>query len=164
MSHFDNPILDGICPSWVDIEVRVKGILGGSLLKLGDIKAISSGSTVEVGEQREGGRVIQRTAGSVGHEAIWTLYASGYLKMQRALLPIAPLRGNQALISLVHFSIQILWTPPGSSDVFERRLKGCRLLGNKNDGAEGNDPSVYEMPLSPLEIADVVDGVEIVMI
>jgi hypothetical protein len=163
MSAFLYPVLDGVAPSWADIAVRITPN-GGNLIEMGDIQSISSGSTVEVGEQREGGRLIKRTTGSVSHESSMTLYKSGWRKLLQGLAASAPSRGNQRRVSLVHFSLNIQWTPPGSADIFERRIKGCRILGNANDSSEGTDAALIEVPLSPLEIADVVDGVEYVLL
>lgn len=164
MSAFDFPVLDGICPSWADIVVRAAPN-GGSLIDMGDISAINSGWTVEVGEQLEGGRVIKRTRGSVKYEAGWTLYASGYQKLLRALVGIAPLNAKgQKMISLAHFLIHVQWTPPGATDILEYKIKGCRLLGRKIDSAEGNDAQQIEMSLSTIEVVDVIDGVEVLAV
>lgn len=163
MSAFDFPVIDGIAPSWADIAVRVS-VLGGSLIEIGDIAALNFGSTVEVGAQREGGRLIKRTTGSLTDEASWTLYASGYLKLIDGLIAVAPRRGNQARISLVHFNISALWTPPGSNGILEKRARGCRLLSDQLDAAEGNDAQQIEMALSPLQIVSVRNGVEVVLL
>jgi hypothetical protein len=160
VSNFDNPVLDGICPSWCDIQVRIAGIPGGSLIELGDISAIDSGWEVELGEQREGGRIIKRTRGSVTPEASMTVYASGYQKLLRGLRAQMPLRGNQRLVSLAHFNINIQFTPPGSDDILEYRIKGCRIGGRKIAAAEGNDAQQIEIPLRPIEVVDVLDGEE----
>lgn len=167
MSHFDNPVLDGITPSWADIFVRVSP-LGGSLLEIGDIAAISGASKVEVGMQKEGGRGIKRTSGDLTHEAKWTLYTSGYLKLIRGLVARAQAlgftRGNQVLISLVHFTVNVQWSVPGGAEIFERRYKGCRVLSDSQDSAEGTDAEQIEMDLSPLEIVRVIDGVEVALL
>lgn len=164
MSAFDYPLTDGIAPSWADISVRVTAI-GGSLVKIGDIAAIDSGWTVELGEQREGGRVIKRTRGSVSYEASMTLYASGYQKLLRGLMAAAPRNARgQALLALAHFTVNVQFTPPGSVDILEYRLKGCRILGRTLNGAEGNDAQQIELPLNPIEIADVIDGTEIIAV
>ena len=157
------PVIDGVCPSWADMSVRASPI-GGSLLEIGDLLAISTGSTVEIGKQREGGRVIKRTQGSVDNEASWALYASGYMKLLRGLRGIAPLRGNQRQLSLAHFNISIIWTPQGSTEIFEKRLKGCRILTDQEDAAEGNDAAQIEMALDPIQICRVVDGEEYVLL
>lgn len=155
--------MNGVSPSWADIQVRVSP-LGGTLIEVGDISALSGGPTVEVGRQREGGRTIKRTQGTVSYEASMTLYSSGWHKLIRGLVAQAPLRGNQRLLSLAVFNIGVLWTPVGSDDIFERRYKGCRILGATQDSAEGNDAQQIEVPIDVLEIADFVDGVEIVLL
>jgi hypothetical protein len=163
VSHFDYPVLDGIAPSWADIAVRVSP-LGGNLIEIGDIAAIDTGWDVEVGEQREGGLVIKRTTGSVTSEATMTLYASGWQKLLRGIKALAPLRGNQRLISLVHFGVNVQFTPPGADDILEFRIKGCRIIGRKIAAAEGTDAQQVEVPLSPLQVVDVIDGEEIAAI
>jgi hypothetical protein len=163
MSAFLNPILNGVCPSWADIQVRVSGT-DVALLEMGDIAAINTGATVEVGEQKEGSRVIARTQGAVAYEASWTLYASGVQRLLRGLKDAAPVQGGQKQLSLVHFNINILWTPKGSAEIFEKRLKGCRILSDTEDSAEGVDAAQVEMALSPLQICRVIDGEEIVLL
>lgn len=164
MSAFDFPVLDGVAPSWADIAVRVSGVSGGSLIEIGDISALKTGSTVEIGYQKEGGRVIKRTRGDKKDEASMTLYASGYQKLLRGLRALMPLRGNQRLVSLVHMNVNVQYTPPGSVDILEYRLKGCRILARTIDGQEGTDATQVELPLNPIEIADVIDGEEYVLI
>jgi hypothetical protein len=163
VSNFLYPILDGIAPSWADIKVRASGD-GVPLIEMGDIQSISTGTTVEVGEQREGGVLIKRTTGSVSLEASWTLYASGYQKFLRGLRAKMPVRNGQRLISLVSFNIVVQWTPPGSTEILEYRIKGCRGLGRKMDSSEGTDAQLVELPLSPMQICDVVDDEEFIWI
>lgn len=157
------PVLDGICPSWVDIIVRISPI-GAPLIEVGDIKSINTGTSVEVGEQRSGGRVIKRTTGSESSEASMTLYRSGYQKLLRGLKDAAPSRGNQRLVSHVHFGIEVQHTPPGDVEIWCYRIKGCRLMGRALNGSEGNDADTVDVALNPLQIADVIDGEEIVML
>lgn len=182
MSFFSAPLLDGVAPSWADISVRISpssgggGAVGavigavanavvGNLLELGDIKAINTGTTVELGEQREGGRVIKRTRGSVSYEASMTLYASGWQKLIKGLLAVSPKNAQgQSQVSLVNFTVNVQYTPPGAIDILEYSLRGCRILGRGFNGAEGNDATEVEVPLSPIEIVDVVNGVEVVML
>lgn len=159
----DFPVVDGIAPSWADIIVRLSPI-GAPLLELGDIKAINSGTTVEYGEQRAGGRLMKRTTGSESSEASITLYRSGYQKLLRGLKSAAPSRGNQRLVALVHFGIEVQHTPPGDVEVYLYRLKGCRLKGRTLNGSEGDDADTVEVPLSVVQIADVIDGEEVVMV
>jgi hypothetical protein len=159
----DYPVLDGAAPSWADISVKAQ-ITGGSLLEIKDIAAINTGTTVEIGEQRgaSGGRVMRRTTGQKSDEGSMTLYRSGFQDFIRALMAIAPVRGNQRILSQVKFDIQVQHTPFGSDEIYEYRLKGCRYLGRTMNGAEGVDADQVECPLSVGELVDVVDGVEAV--
>lgn len=161
----DFPVLDGIAPSWADIKV-VASPLGGSLIDIKDIQAINTGTTVEFGEQRgaSGGRVMKRTTGSVSYEASMTLYRSGYQKLLRSLKDLAAQRGNQRAVSLVHFNVQVIHTPPNDVEIYEYRIKGCRIAGRTLNGAEGTDADLVEVPINPIEIADVIDGEEVVML
>lgn len=165
MANQEYPVLDGIAPSWADVAIKCE-IFDGPLVDVKDISAINTGSTVEIGEQRgaSGGRIMRRTTGSVSHEASMTVYATGWQSMLRNLLSVAPERGNQKMISLVHFNIQIQHTPEGSEEIFERIIKGCRIAGVTKNGAEGSDADQVELTLNTIEIVDVVDGVENVML
>jgi len=160
------PVLDGVAPSWADIIIKASPVADGSLIDIKDIQAINTGSTVEFGEQRgaSGGRVIKRTTGSVSYEASMTLYREGYQKLLRALKGSAPKRGNQRALAIVPFNIQVMHTPPGSVEIFEYRIKGCRIAGRALNGAEGTDADLVEVQLNPIEIADVIDGEEVVML
>ena len=159
----DFPILDGIAPSWADIIVKATPY-EGALLEMKDIAAINSASSVEVGEQRGGGRVMRRTTGDLSDEASWTLYRTGYQALIRNLASVAPTRGAQKLISLVHFDIQVQHTPPGSVEIYEYHIRGCRITGRTLNGAEGTDADQVEVPLSALQIVDIVDGEEVVLL
>ncbi len=159
------PILNGVAPSWADVQIKLTPTSGG-LIDIKDIAAINGSSVVEVGEQRgaSGGRVVQRTTGSVSYEGSLTLYRTGYQKILRELAKTAPARGNQKLVGLVHFQIEVQHTPPGSEEIFQYIMKGCRLMGRTLNGTEGTDPDQVETPLSVIEIADIIDGEEVVML
>lgn len=159
------PILDGIAPSWADVAVEC-ALYGGPVLSMTDVQAVNTSRTVEVGVQRgaSGGRVMRRTTGQLDQEASMTVYRSGYQQLIRALSSVAPARGNERLISLVHFDIQYQYSPPGSVEIYERRILGCRVLGDTMNDTEGSDAQTVEVPLSVIKIVDVIDGVEIVML
>jgi hypothetical protein len=159
----DYPVLDGIAPSWADIAVKLAAN-GAALIELKDIKAINTGCKIEVGSQYAGGRVMKRTTGSSTYDASMTVYREAWQRMLRTLKGVAPKRGNQSILGLVHFGINVQHTPPGSVELFEYRIKGCRILGRNLNGAEGNDADVVEIPLSPIEIVDVIDGEEVVIL
>jgi len=160
------PVLDGVAPSWADIIVRCARFADGALFDMEDIAAINTGTALEVGEQRgaSGGRVRKRTTGQSSNTASMTLYRDGYQKMLRKMAEVAPVRGNQRIISLVHFDIQVQHTPPGSAEIFEYRVKGCRIAGRDLNGAEGTEADRVEVPLSVIEIADIIDGKEVVLL
>lgn len=159
------PVLDGMAPSYADIAVTCK-LINGPLLEIKDIAAINTNSTLEIGEQRgaSGGRVLRRTTGSKTDEASWTLYRTGYQKLLRALVSVAPRRGNQCLVSLVHFDVVVQHTPPGDEEIYEYRLKGCRVSGRALNAAEGTDAEQAEIPLSVGELVDIIDGQEVVLL
>lgn len=165
----DYPIVNGIAPSWADVIVRATPE-GGALVDLKDIAAVNLGITVEVGEQRgaSGGRVMKRTTGSVSYAGSITFYRSGFQKFLRALVAAAEaqglVRGNQRLISPVHFTVQVQHTPFNDVEVYERIAKGCRYLGGALAAAEGTDADQIEVALSPLEVVDIIDGKEVACI
>lgn len=165
MANQEYPVLDGNAVSWADIVVKSE-IFDGPLVDVKDIAALNTSGTVEIGEQRgaSGGRVTRRTTGQVSYEASMTLYASGWQTMLANLSSVAPDRGNQKVISLVHFNLQVQWTPEGATEIQEKIIKGCRVTGVTRNGAEGTDADQVEVALNPIEIVDVIDGVEHVML
>jgi hypothetical protein len=166
MSVQSFPVLDGICPSWADVIVKASPV-GAPLIEMNDIKSIDTGTSMEIGEMRgaSGGRVIKRTTGSVKYEASMTLYASGFNKFLRGLLAASPpTRGNQYRLSLVHFGLQVMFTPPGTDEIFEFRIKGCRYTGRKYAASEGVDAQPVDVNLNTIEIVDMIDGKECVLL
>lgn len=159
------PTLNSYAPSWADIATTYT-IDGGDLIEMSAFDDISMSDTVEIGEQRgaSGGRVMFRTTGSKKSEAKATFFRSGFRQLVRGLVKKAPERGNQKMISLVGFDILIQHTPPGESDIYVAKIKGCRLLGRSWTFAEGNDADKVEVTLNPMEIVDIIDGVEVVLL
>lgn len=159
------PSLNAIEPSWADIQVTGT-VLGGLLIDMSDIAALKWARKVEVGERRgtSGGRVMARTTGSLSHEASATFYRSGVRNLVKALMPLAPIRGTQSLISLVSFDILIQHTPPGEIEIYQTKIKGCRYLGDSDDMKEGNDADKVDVTLNPLEIVNIINGQEVVLL
>lgn len=154
-------LFDDIAPSFADFALTIKGS-STPLLKTEDFKSITTGTTIEIGKQRgaSGGRVKRRTTGQVDHDAAITFYRSGWQALLRNLGPAMPTRGGRRIWGLVHFSVIGFWTPPGSVEIFETRILGARLLGRTIATAEGTDPDELEVPISPGNIIDVIDGIE----
>ena len=159
------PSLNDIAPSWADIAVTFT-IGGGALIQMEDIKGIKWSRKVDVGEKRgaSGGRVMARTTGQSSQEASATLYRAGFRNLIKGLVAQAPTRGNQALISLVSFDIMIQHTPPGETEIYQTKIKGCRYLGDSDDMKEGTDADTLELTLNPLEIANIINGQEVVLL
>lgn len=161
----DYPLLDGFSPSWADAIVKISPD-GAPVLRADDIKSINSGSTVEVGIAKAGGRPKSTTVGELSHEASMTLYYTAAVAFERALKNAAVAagltrNGGVAQLSLVFFSITYMFTPPGSSEIYERRLKGVRLLSDSDSASEGTDALTVEYKLHVTERVKVVDGVEV---
>lgn len=166
MSTNDFPVFDGICPSYADIGVTTS-LSGSPLIDMADIKSISTGSSLEVGELigASGGRVMKRTTGTGKYTAGMVLYRSGYQKFLRALAAVAPVRaGRQKRVALVHFQIKVAFTPPGDVEIYETIIRGCRFAGRDLNSAEGNDADTVDVKLNPLEIVDIIDGEEVVLL
>lgn len=161
----DYPTLNGMAPSWADIATTIDVVGGGTLRDI-DYAGFSFESAVEVGEQRgaSGGRVMRRTVGAKTDTASATYYRSGLRRLVEALIPLAPTRGNQRLVSLAPFSVLIQHSWAGDPDIYEVRLKGCRLLKIAESFAEGNEAEKVELDIHPIEIAWLINGVEVVLL
>jgi hypothetical protein len=162
------PILDRVTPSWADFVLKIQPS-GASLLTARDVKSLTSGSTLEIGLQLAGGRVKQTTTGSASHEASMTLYLSGARAFEKALKEAAETAGytrdgGVVQIGLVFFQVDYLFTPPGTDEIWERRLKGCRLLSDTEAPSEGTDATTVDYTLHVTERVKVVDGVEVAII
>jgi len=152
--------------SWSDIAVTVTPT-GGALIEMGDISGIKWARKVEVGEQRgaSGGRVMKRTRGKVSYEAALTITRSSlHERFLPALVALAPRRGNQALVAAVSFEVLIQHTPLGSTKIYTTKIKGCRYLEDSDDMKEGSDPDQVEVTLNPIEIVNIINGVEALLI
>lgn len=166
MANQAYPSLNGIAPSWADISVTITPEQG-SILDVFDIAAAKWNRKLEVGEQRgaSGGRVMKRTSGQGSQDASITLYRDGYITFLDAIRAAAPTRGNQQLIGQVSFDILIQHTPPGSTQIFQTKIKGCRLINDSDDMKEGSDPDQIECALSVIEIVNITsDGKETVLV
>jgi hypothetical protein len=159
------PSVNGIEPSWSDINATAI-VDGGPLVFMSAISAIKWSRKVEVGVRRgaSGGRVMARTTGEGSQEASATFYRSGLRDFLTSLLPFAPMRANQAAISLVSFDVMIQHTPPGELTIYETKLAGCRYLGDADDMKEGADPDHIEVQLNPIYVAQIINGIEVVLL
>jgi hypothetical protein len=159
------PVLNGVEPSWADIAVTAT-VSGGELIQMSDISAIKWARKVEAGKKKgtSGGRVMGRTVGEQTNETGFTLYRFGYRSLIRSLAKVAPSRGNQKLISLVYFDIMIQHSVPDDLEIYQTKIKGCRLMSDSDDMKEGTDADQIEIGLDPMEIVNILDGEEITLI
>lgn len=159
------PTLNGYAPSWADISTSAT-VYGGPLIEMTAYKSIDWSSIVEEGRQKgaSGGRDMLRTVGQVSHTAKATFYRSGLRALDRALMAVAPVRGNQRLISLVGFDVLIQHTPPGESDIYVVKLVSCRKLSDSETYTEGTEAETADVDLNPIYIAKIIDGEEVVLL
>ena len=119
------PSLNDIEPSWSDIAVTA-AVSGGLLVGVEAIASLRWSRKVNVGVRRgaSGGRVMARTTGESEYEASGDFYRSGMRQLVKALMAVAPTRGNQVLISQVAFDIMVQHTPPGESEIYPGQDQG----------------------------------------
>jgi len=164
MTNQAYPSINDFAPSWADIEVTAT-VDGGDLVEMTDIAAIKWGRKVDVGEQKgTGGRTMKRTAGQGSQEASATFYRSGLRKLIKSLMKNAPTRGNQVIIGVVAFDILIQHTPIGETEIYTTKITGCRYLGDADDMKEGPDADKIEVTLNPIQVAQIIDGKEVVLV
>ncbi len=158
--------LNGESPSWADIETTI-AIPGGQTLQTIDYKSIDWDSDVKEGEQRgaSGGRKMKGTTGEKTDGASAVFYKSGMKALKRALMAVAPKdSAGRPKLSLVRFNIVVKHSVGDDPDIHVVKLLGCRLLKNAEKHAEGTDPNTVECTLNPLEIVEVIDGVDTVLL
>ena len=161
----DYPLYDKIAPSWADAKFNFKGYTT-PLLNLKDLAAFETSVTLEIGEMQgaSGGKVIRTTTGSSKYEGKITLYHSGFHDLLDNLGPGMPTRGDLRIYGVVHFDAQLFWTPPGSDEIFEKQVNGCRILGSNLAAAEGVDANKIELPIKVAEVIYVIRGKKYVIL
>jgi hypothetical protein len=157
------PTVNGVECSFAEIAIGLDISGGGSFQGL-DISGIKFDSKVSATIRKKGGRPAARTRGDIEFTASITLSRKALQLLKEGLGVVAPQSGNQRLISLVEFQIQVLHTPIGSSDIFESLIKRCRLTTDSHDYKEGADPDMIECELSVMQIAEKINGVEYVLL
>lgn len=146
------PTLNEVSPSWADVRLSFP-IYGGQTIVTPDLAAVKWSDKVEVGLVRgtNGGRKSKRTTGQYDCEATLTFYREGWKLLRSGLA------AKNTKISLVGFDVMIQHTPPGSSEIFNVKIIGCRVMGRSGDMAEGADAEKIEIPVNPMLIEE--DGI-----
>ena len=165
MATNEFPTYNGVAVSWADVNLRFSPT-GAAVLETSDFKDISTSRKVEVGDVygASGGAPMNRTTGQAKYEGTITLYRIGYQKLLRALKPVAPIRRNRRILTLVHFGVQVLHTPFNSVEIFDRRIKGARVISDELKSAEGIEADTVPVGLSIIDIVDMIDGEEVALL
>jgi hypothetical protein len=158
------PTYNSEAQSWANIEFTVQAYDGPAIEDI-DIKDLSGGPKVDVGEQRKpGGTLVATTAGSQSCEGKGTFYVSGVKKMHKGLVQVARaknfLRSGMPRIALVRFDVLYQHTPldAEAGEIGKIMWKGCRILSDMRSMSEGNDADTVEIDLHPMDIWIWVDG------
>ena len=161
MAEADFAILDGVAVSFADIDANIT-VLGGESLKLTGFKEISSKNEIKTENQTApDGTIVAVTTGIPEPSAAMTLFRNGYQRLKRFLLQYAPVRNGVKRLDLVPFTLTVIHDPPGSTEIYHRVVKGCRLTGSDVKNAQG--PGVDEVPVNlvPKKVVDIIDGEEV---
>jgi len=152
MAQQEYPTLNEVEPSWADLRLSFP-LYGGETVITDDVAAVKWSDKVEVGIVRgtSGGRKRKRTTGQSECDCTVTFYKSGWKRFREALAKINP------KISLVGFDIIAQHTPPGTTEIHNVKIAGCRVLGRSADMAEGADADKVEVAVNPMIIEE--DGV-----
>lgn len=161
----DFPIYDGVAPSWADVKFNFKGY-NTPLLQLKDLASFETTASLEVGDMQgaSGGKIIRTTTGASKYEGKMGLYHSGFHDLLDNLGPSMPTRGDLRIYGVVFFDVQLFWTPPGSNEIFEKQVNGCRILGNTLAAAEGVEANKIDIPIKVAEVIYVIRGKKYVIL
>lgn len=157
------PTLNDFEPSWADISTKFNVAGGATIQNMIDFKSLKWESKVAEGRWAglSGGRDMKRTTGkeTVTGSCEWS--AGGLWRLCTEIAKVAPVRGQQRLLSLVTFDIIILHTPPWTDFIFHEEMRGCRIMNISRAMAEGPDAEASPMDLAPMSCVIVhPDGTE----
>ncbi len=160
--------INGSAPSWSNARITFN-VVGAAPIDDIDMKALNFDVSIERGEQRgQGGRLKKHTDGMSTPTASMTLYQEGMKNLKRGLMAAA-IAGNllddagRPRLGLVVFDIIAKHSMDGNPDIDEHRVVGCKLGKDARAFAEGADANVVECDLHPLNVIEVIDGVETVL-
>jgi hypothetical protein len=156
------PLLNGEEVSYADLQISFLPPDGNAIKEFG-IHEFNSSEDSEIGEVRgtTGGRVVARTTGNMKLEASMIMSRRGAQNFIRQLSKNAPTRNGRKLYGRVPFDVVQFSTPLGSDEIYEKRILGCRIAGNKLALKEGNEHDKVELKLHPMDIVEIVDGEEV---
>jgi hypothetical protein len=156
------PTLNGVAPSWADIEGPSFIIQGGPTIKTPDIAAIKWEESIEVGAVRgtNGGRKTKRTSGQGDCSAGITFYLDGWKIIRDALAAVATLK-NLSGYGKVPFDVVFQYTPPGDdAAIHTLKIVAARVVKVSGNPQEGADADKIETDLNIMRVEQ--DGVSII--
>lgn len=160
------PTLNGTAPSWAEIDTTFN-VVGGETLQTIDYAAINWESAVTRGAQKgaSGGRKKKRTSGELENSADCEFYRDGLRAFKKKLAAIAPKdEAGRPKLSQVTFDVIIKHSVADDPEIYIIKLLGCHLDKNAGKHAEGSDADKVSCDLNPLEIVEVIDGVDTVLL
>jgi len=157
---------NGTAVSWADITLSV-ALTGGPVVLDIDIVDLSWNSTRSRGVQMRGGRKFARTRGSTEHTASMTVYRSGWRSLVRELINLAQTLGHVygGIVNYgdVQFNILAQWTPIGTDEIKVLEIRGCVIDDVGESLSEGDDADQVALTLNPMQIVEIIDGVEVAL-
>ncbi len=158
--------LNGAAVSWAEIDCTLD-IIGGASVPDVDFKSLDHETAVTRGDQiGAGGKVVKRTTGAPKSSASGSVYRDGLRALKRAIMTVAPADSAGRLqLSKVAFNLIIKHSMPGETEIYTLKLLGCHLDKNafKHDSGS-TDADTVDIDLNPIDIVEIIDGVETVLL
>ncbi len=159
MTPREFPTLNGVAPSWADLEgpkfIIYSGATVAKTVQTADVAAFKWEESLEVGTVRgtSGGRKMKRTSGQGDCNAGVTFYKDGWKLVRKALQEVAD---DNELPGYGHVVFDVLyqWTPPGETDVINLKIVGARAVKSAGSAAEGADADKSEIDLNVMRVED----------
>ena len=161
MASQEYPTLNGVEPSWADLDGPSFIIYGGPTIKTPDLKAINWEESLEVGTVRGvGGAKRKRTSGQADSGGGITFLQSGWKAVRDALMAVAIARGLSGY-GKVPFDVVYQYTPPGDDDspIHKLKIVAARIVKASAKAAEGPDAQEVEAELNVMRVEQ--DGASI---
>jgi hypothetical protein len=161
--------LNGSAPSWANASITFD-ITGAASVEDVDMAGLTFEVTVERGEQRgQGGRLKKHTDGQSTPTASMSLYQDGMRALKRGLMAAATAANlkdpaGRLQLAKVQFNIIVTHSMDGDPDIHTHKILGCKLAKDAMALAEGSDANKVECDLHPVQIVEIIDGVETVML
>lgn len=146
------PTLNGVAPSWGDLEGPSFIIYGGPTIQIADLSAIKWEESLNVGTKRgAGGRKTGRTTGEGDSNGGITFYEEGWQTLLDGLMTVVVAKGLKGY-GMVPFDVVYQFSPPNSSKTRLLKIESARVVKCGGGGAEGPDPNKIETDLNVMRV------------